>query len=321
MPGTLPTNSAHLSDLARSEMIEQYSGVVDSQYAKDSFFRRFVDVRSVQNTDTLINRRVGKTTLQKVTPGVRPDANATPFGRVAVTVDTVVLARDNRSMLNEFQTDFNARAELGKDHGKQIAKFTDEAFVISAIKSAYLPAPSGLNGAIGAGKVKNLTAANDEYDPDVLYAAIAGIITQMQEEDIDTDRSVVMVRPTIEEVLLNNDKLISRDFSADNGDFATGRIKTVKGCPIVKTARIPQAAITGHYLSNLNNTNWYDLTAAQAKAVAVVIHPDTLLAGETIPLTSNVHWSETELQWFIDSYLSFGMSNRRPDGAGVVNRF
>lgn len=321
MPGTLPTTSAHLSDQARVEMIEHYSGTVDSQYAKESFFRRFVDVRAVRGTDTLINRRVGKTTLQKVTPGVRPDANATPFGRSSVTVDTLVLARDNRSLLNEFQTDFNARAELAKDHGKQIAKFTDEAFCISAIKSAYGTAPAGLNGAIGAGKVRNLAAVGDELDPDLLYASIASIITQMQEEDIDTDQAVVMVRPTIEEVLLNNDKLISRDFSMDNGDFANGRIKTVKGCPIVKTARIPQAAITGHFLSNLNNTNWYDLTAAQAKAVAVIVHPDSLLAGETIPLTSNVHYSETELQWFIDSYLSFGMATRRPDVCGVVNRF
>lgn len=320
MPGTLPQDSTHLSDFDRADMIEQYGGAVDSQFAKKSIMRRFVPVRSIRGTDTAIVRRVGRTTLQALTPGVRPPATPTNFGKAAVTVDTVILARDNRSMLNEFQTDFNARAELGKDHGKELAKFFDEAFLIQAIKSAGMAAPPDLNGAFGAGKSENLNAAGDENDPNLLYQAIARIITQMQEEDIDTDECAIFVRPTQYDVLLNNDKLIDRDFSADNGNFANGTFKTVKGCPVLHTARIPTAAITGHPLSNTGNGNAYDLTATQARARAIIMHPMSLLAGETIPMTSDVFFSKTEKQWFIDSFMAFGVSNRRPDVCGVVNR-
>lgn len=319
MPG-LPTTSSHLSDQARTEMIEEYGGVVDSQFVKDSFMRRLVKLRGLRGTDTFINRRVGRTTLKALTPGVRPDASATPFGRVSLTVDTVVLARDNRSMLNEFQTDFNARAELGQDHGKEIAKFTDQAFIIQAIKGAYMAAPSGLNGAFGAGKVKNLTAAGDEMDPDKLYNAIAGILTTMQEEDIDTSECTILVRPTHYDVLMNNDKLVSGDFSSA-GDFADGKFKGIKGSPVVQTARIPNAAITGHFLSNATNSNAYDVTSAQAKAVAVILHPKSLLAAEAIPLTSDMWFNREEKQWFIDSFLSFGVGPNRPDVCGVVNKY
>lgn len=314
----LPTDSTHLSDQARSEMIEQYGGVVESQFAKKSMMRRFVPVKPVRGTDTLINRRVGRTALKALTPGVRPDADSTPFGRTQVTVDTVVLARDNRSMLNEFQTDFNARRELGQDHGKEIGKFFDEAFLIQAIKSAALPAPSNLNGAIGAGKVENLAAVGDERDPDTLYQAIARILVRMQEEDIDTDECAIFVRPTQYEVLLNNDKLVNSDFSSA-GDFADGKFKGIMGTIVLPTARMPQAAITGHLLSNADNGNAYDLTAAQARARAVILHPKSLLAGETIPLTSDVFFSREEKQWFIDSFLAFGVANNRPDVCGVVN--
>jgi hypothetical protein len=313
----LPTDSLHLSDQSRVEMIEQYGGVVDGQITKSSMMRRFYKLAPVRGTDTLINRRIGRTTLKSLTPGVRPDAAPTPFGRVSLTVDTVVLARDNRSMLNEFQTDFNARKELGEDHGKEIAKFFDQAFLIQGVKSSLLPAPAGLNGAIGAGKVAKMAAANDELDPNKLYAKIAAILTQMEEEDIDINECAVFVRPTYYDILLSNDKLVNGDFSSA-GDFADGKFKGIKGCPVISTARMPKAAISGHLLSNADNNNAYDVSADEAKVVATVLHPKSLLSGETIPLTSDVFFSKEEKQWFIDSFLAFGVSNRRPDLCGSV---
>lgn len=313
----LPTDSTHLSDQSRAEFIEQYGGAVDSQITKASMMRRFYSLAPVRGTDTLINRRVGRTTLKALTPGVRPDATPTPFGRVSVTVDTVVLARDNRSLLNEFQTDFNARKELGEDHGKEIAKFFDQAFLIQNVKNSLLPAPANLNGAIGAGKIAKMAAANDELDPNKLYAKIAAILTQMEEEDIDISECAVFVRPTYHDILLNNDKLVNGDFSSA-GDFADGKFKGIKGCVVVPTARMPKAAITGHLLSNSDNGNAYDVSADEAKVVATVLHPKSLLAGETIPMTSDIFYSREEKQWFIDSFLAFGVSGRRPDVSGSV---
>lgn len=320
MPG-LPINSAHLSDLARTDMIEQYGGVVDASFAKASVMRKILNVQSVRGTDTLINRRIGKTTLQSLTPGVRPDATPALFGRAQVTVDTVILARENRSMLNEFQTDFNARSLLGTEHGKELGKFFDEAMLIMAIKGAAMAAPAGLNGAIGAGKLETLAAAGDELDPDLLYAKIAKIIVRMEEEDIETNELVIALRPTYYDILANNDKLIDRDFSSANGDYSLGTVGTIKGVPLLKTARVPQAAIVGHKLSNAGNSNAYDVSATEAKTVAVIMHPQSLLVGETIPLTSDMWFNREEKQWFIDSFVSFGAANRRPDVCGAVRKF
>lgn len=317
----LPTDSSHLSDVSTELMIDEYGGEVESQFAKSSIMREFAKIRPVRNTDTIVNNRVGKTSLQALTPGVRPEPNATGFGKVALTVDTVILARDNRSMLNEFQTHFDARMELAQDHGKEIGKFFDEAFIIQAIKGSHQSAPSGLNGALGAGKAVELAAAGDEADPDKLYAAITDIIVQMEEEDIDTADLVVMVRPSEFQVLLNNDKLLSRDYAAGNGDYAKGLIYEINGARIVKTARIPTAAITGHKLSNANNSNAYDVSATDADVVAVIMHPKSLLAGETIPLTSDVWFNKEEKQWFIDSFLAFGVTVNRPDVCGTVNKY
>lgn len=318
---TLPTDSSHLSSQPSSELIEEFAGMVESQFAKSSIMREYVNIRSIKGTDTLIGRRMGKTSLTKVTAGVRPDATPTGQGRVSVTVDTIVLARDNQDLLNTFQEDFNVRSELAEDHGKELGKFFDQAFIIQAIKGSLQTAPTGLNGSIGAGKNVELAAAGDEIDPDKLEDAIAGLLVEMREEDTDTEQCVIFVRPTQYRTLYKNDKLVSRDYSADNGDFAKGEVMTLDGCRIVSTARIPEAAITGHKLSNDANGNAYDVSAAEADAVAVILHPRSLLAGETIPLTNKIYYSDVELQWFIDSYLAFGVSVNRPDVCGAVFKY
>ena len=314
----IPTDSTHLSDQAVADMIEQYGGVVDSQFNKKSMMRNFVDVKSVKGTDTIMNRRVGRTALTTLTAGVRPAAAKTSFGSTSLTIDTVVMARDNRSMLNEFQIDFNARAELGKDHGKELGKLFDESLLIAGIKGAAASAPAGLNGAFGAGTTALLGAAGDELDPTAFYTALETGVVAMQSADMDTEECVWFVTPTQYAVLLNNDKLVNQDYSTDNGDFANGKFKTVMGVPIVATNRLPTAAITGHALSTAANGNFYDVTAAEARTEALLLHPSALMVGETIPLTSDVYFSKIERQWFIDSLMAYGANFNRPDGAYAV---
>lgn len=75
-----------------------------------------------------------------------------------------------------------------------------------------------------------------------------------------------------------------------------------------------------HFLSNTGNNNAYNVSADEAKQIAVLIMPKAMLAGETIPLTSKVYYSEIELQWFIDSYLAFGVTPNRAEHAGVIDK-
>lgn len=313
----LQQDSAALSDVDSALMLDEFGGMVESQFAKASIMRQFVPIYRITGTDTLVNNRVGRTQLQKLIPGVRPDPKQTGFGKAQVTVDTVVLARDARSMLNEFQTHFSARSALAEDQGKELGKFFDTAFIIHTVKGAGQPAPSGLNGAIGAGKSVTLSAALDENDPDKLYNAIASVIVQMEEEDIDVSELVILVSPTRFDILLRNEKLIRDSFSAGNGNFAEGTIYRLKGCRIVKTARIPNTAGT-HFLSNAANAQAYDVSATEAKAVAVILHPKSLLAGETIPLQSKIFFDDTDKTWYIDSWMAFGVAPNRPDVCGRV---
>lgn len=318
---TLPTDSSHLSSLPSDQMVEEFRGMVEVQFKKTSIMRQYARISNVVNTDTLINRRIGKTKLQKVTAGVRPDAQPTKHGRNSVTVDTIILARDNQDLLNDFQADIAVRSYIAEDQGKELGAFFDEAFLIQGIKGALSAAPTDVDS-IGAGKNVELAAENDELDADKVEDAIADMLVQMQEEDIDTSECVIFVRPTTKRVLSKHGKLINSDYTIEaNGDYAKMKVDMLGGSRIVSTARIPTAAISGHKLSNAANGNAYDVSDDESDAVAVILHPRSLLAGETIPMTSKIHYSDVELQYFIDSYMAFGVTVNRPDVCGAVFKY
>ena len=320
-----PTSSAHLTrpgqDLGTGAVdalhIEQYGGEVESTLATESIMRQFVPIKSVTGTDTITNDRVGSATLQAVTPGVAPDPSVMQFSNNSVTVDTIVLARNNVALLDDFQAHFSVRTEIGQEHGKVIAKFFDQSFLIQAIKCA-MKDDTGLPEGWTGGTQVDLAAAGDELDPDKLQRAIEDACQAMEEKDQDLNGAALFVPIAQYYVLLRHDRLINADYTTSNGDYANGVVLKSNGVPIIKTNRIPDEVIEGHFLSNAGNGNAYDVSSDEAKAVAIILKPKGLLAGETIPLTSKVFYSDKELQWYIDSYLAYGVTTNRPDQCAVV---
>lgn len=324
------TNAGHQLGIDTGEVnplhLEEYGGEVETQFVKKSFMRSYIKVKPVRGTDTVTNDRMGKTQLQKVTPGVRPDSHAPQFDNISVRVDTMILARSNQHLLHDFQAHYDVRKELGMDHGKEIGKFFDEAMIIQGIKAASLVSGDGSGGTVKlpdgflGGHVETLGAIGDESDPLKLQRAIEECAQVIEEKDVDLDGAVLIVSPAAYYTLLRNDKLIDADYSLGNGKYAKGKVFESVGIPIVKTNRIPKAAIVGHHLSNASNNNAYDVSAEEAKTVAIIMLPKALLAGETIPLTSEIFYDKVEKQWFVDSYLAFAATPNRAEHAAIIKK-
>lgn len=308
--GTGAVDALHLSE---------YGGEVEHTLAKKSFMREFANIKPIRGTSTLTNDLVGESELQAVGRGSqRPDPKSIEFTNIAVKVDTIVLARATMPLLDEFQNRLDVRMEMGVEHGKKIAKFFDTAFIVQAIKAAQKDNAGKPKGWVGGTADKTFLASN-LGDSALLLEAIEDIITHMEEKDVDVEECVLMLRPAEYMTLVRNKDLVDRDHSEGNGNRANRYILSASGLPIVKTNLMPKAktAVAGsEFLSNAANGNAYDILEADARCVALIMHPKTLLAGETIPLTSKVFYDDKELQWFVDSYLSFGVTVNRPDHTG-----
>lgn len=297
--------------------IAEYAGVVEGTIARKSIIQGWIPTRTVKGTSTIQTYRVGESTLAKVTPGTVPASSVHQAGKNTLTIDTLINARNSFFILDDFQSSYDARAEVGKEHGKKISKFYDQSFLIQAIKAAR-STNAGLPAGWGGGSVETFTAAGDELDPAKLYQKLAALFAKFELKDVDpmADNLITVVRPDVYYALLQSNALIDATMLTSAGNSVQGKKLGAFGVPIYASNNLPQSVITGHDLSNAGNGAAYD--GDFTKVVASVFAPNALLAGETIPLTSNVFYHDLDKCWYVDSHLSFGVTVNRPEYAGIL---
>lgn len=300
--------------------IEQYGGVVEGTIERRSIIRNFVPVRPVKGTSTITNFQVGESTLSKVTPGTEPDGTVNQAQKVKLTIDTMVIARSIVPLLDDFQASYDARAAIGQEHGKKIAKFFDQSFLIQAVKAAGISDMSGYPSGWQAGTSLTFDAADDETDPAKIESKLLDLCGAMADKDIDPseDGLIIVTKPKQFFTLLKNDRLVDRDYLTADGNTIKTKALSVGGAPIYFSNNLPTSNISGHFLSNAGNSNAYDGDFSDTQAV--VFSPRALLAGETIPLTSEVFYDQKSKMYFIDAYLAFGVGPNNPAFAGVLKK-
>jgi hypothetical protein len=298
--------------------IEQYTGMVEGTIARKSVMNGYIPVRPVRGTSTITGFRVGEATLQKLTPGVSPDGTVVQASKNKLTVDTVVIARNVTPMIDDFQNSYDARAEVGNEHGKKISKFYDQSFLIQAIKAAQISDMTGYPSGWQPGTVKSFDTVGQEKDPAALEDMFGNLFSDMEDKDVDPigDDLIIVAKPWVYYTLLKNDRLVDRSFVTSDGTTIKTKEIEAYGVRIVRSNNLPSTNVVGHYLSNDGNDNAYD--GDFTKTIAVAFSPRALLAGETIPLTTDVFWEPQSKSWFIDAYLSFGVTPNNPAFAGLI---
>lgn len=302
--------------------IAQYTGVLHETIARRSVMRPFINVQQLQGTSIAQSYALGESTLQALVPGVTPDGTVNKLGKNTLSIDTVILARDFLPMLDSFQTNLPVREGIGREHGKKMAKFIDQAFFIQAMKAAQLATSkyAGVQGAgYGGGNTVTLSSANDLLDPAKIYAALIDLTIKFEKRDIDPtmDDLMFVVRPDEFHLLAQNELLINTEYITSEGNKIQADVLKARGIPIVRSNNFPaQSVITGHLLSNAANTNAYD--GDFTKFAIGAFTPKALLAAEAIPIKTAVWWDEKMKVWYIDAYTSFGVTPDRADYAGGI---
>lgn len=302
--------------------IEEYGGIVEHTIKRVSALEGFITMRSVQGTPVLQNYAMGEAEIGKVTPGQSPDGGAIPkVNKATLTIDELIYARNIVPLLDTFQTQYDARAEIGVEHGRKLAKFRDQVFFIQALKAAA----AGTNkfGALegySGGSQQTLTNAADVNDPAKMYAAIASLFAKMREKDVipEADDVMLVLPATTFYTLMQAEQIVNGTYVSANGTrMENMAMFKAFGCPVITSNNAPFGQnIAGNLLSNVRNSNAYD--GDFTKAAALAFSPRAVLAGETIPLTSDVFYDKLMKSWVIDSHMSFGVTQNRNEYAGVI---
>lgn len=303
---------------------EEYGQVVEHSIRTRSALEGFIQMRPVVGTTTLTDFAIGETELGKVTPGETPAAQNAQFSKASIEVDTVVYARNALPLLESFQAHYDARREIGLEHGKKIAKFRDQSLFIQAAKAAGLTdsrfsdGSTDLPGFTGGTKI-DFDNANDIKDPAILFSKLGDVMAEMATKDVmpAEDDVIIALRPAEFYTLQQAEQIVNGNYLTADGNQLSGiPIMKAWGCPVVMSNNIPNSNISGHLLSNTANSDAYD--GDFTKLGALIFSPRALLGGETIPLTSDVYYEKLEKSWFVDSHLAYAVTPNRAEFAGSL---
>jgi hypothetical protein len=304
--------------------VTEYGAAVEHTIERKSKLHGFIPVRSVRGTNKIGSFGFGESTVQKLVVGEAPPATKNDVGKNTLTVDTVILQRHAIPMLEDFQTSYDARTELGVEDGRAMAKFIDQSYFIQAAKAANLgdsaysnvaDKPAGFKG----GSKITLSASGDATDPAKLYAAIRDLCVLFEAKDVVPSEDDIMVafRPQQFYALQDAEQIINGTYVTASGTRMEGvPIFKAFGCPVVSTNNLPSGVISGHHLSNADNGNAYD--GDFTKLLAVALSAKALLAGETIPLEHKLWWSDMYKTHFVDSHCAYGVTVDRAEYAGAI---
>lgn len=307
--------------------IEEYTGILEGTIERESAITPHVPFRTVRGTSMISKFAIGASTLQVIVPGVQPDGTRNDFSKTVLHVERNILARNIIPNIEVFQTEYDARKEIGEEHGKLFAKFKDQALAIQVIRaglktaSAYdqSPAVGKPKGHFGASQY-TLASAQDALDPSKVYAALGALLAQMELKDVNprTEGVTILVKPDVLYTLAQAEALVNTNYVTSTGNqINSGWVLKAYGVPIVGTNNFPGGeVISNHFLDTVNNGNAF--SGDYSKVLAAVFSPKSLLAGVTLPMTTDVFFDKLSKSWFVDADEAFSVTTDRHEYAGVL---
>jgi len=302
--------------------LEIYQNEVDSRFQYQAIFLGLSSQRSVADrSNTIRIDRLGTSKVKGRQSGQALEPTPVRNDKLVITVDTVLYIRNPI----DYQDDWTAPdflSEMGQNNGSEFAETFDQAHLIQLIKGREWKAPEHLKPAFKDGieievsiKPGAKTEAELEANGLMLNEAHKEGINELIKRKVPLMDMVTLVSPDVYSQILNNPKLMSREFGDTNLDgYKNRRVVVMNGIPIVECTEFPTGAITDHPLGAQ-----FNVTADEAKCQMVTFSKSkTLVTVEAKPFTSRIWDDEREFCNVLDCYAMYTVGQRRPDTAVVT---
>lgn len=302
--------------------LEIYQNEVDSRFQYQAIFLGLSSQRSVADrSNTIRIDRLGTSKVKGRQSGQALEPTPVRNDKLRITVDTVLYIRNPI----DYQDDWTAPdflSEMGQNNGSEFAETFDQAHIIQLIKGREWKAPEHLKPAFKDGmeievsiKPDAKTEAELEANGLMLNEAHKAGINELIKNKVPLMDMVTLVSPDVYSQILNNPKLMSREFGDTNLDgYKNRRVVVMNGVPIVECTEFPTGAITNHPLGAQ-----FNVTEDEAKCQMITFSKTkTLVTVEAKPFTSRIWDDEREFCNVLDCYAMYTVGQRRPDTAVVT---
>lgn len=225
---------ANLAGATDALFLKVFSGEVMSSFNAKTVMADKTRVRNINSGKSAQFPAIGRIGAEYHTPGAEILGETVEHGEKVVTIDDLLISHSFISNIDEAKNHYEVRSEYSNQMGAALAQTYDRSLISLAVKTARAT-EAGAVADQGSAASTNLgsTTPTIQTIVDAIYTEAA----EMDKLFLPKEDRFVIVSPTTYWGLVQNDKLIDRDFGS-NGSYAEGAVFKVAGMSIVASPNL-----------------------------------------------------------------------------------
>ena len=291
--------------------LKVFSGEVLATFQRENQMLGMTSVRQISSGKSAQFPVIGTTSSGYHTPGNEITGSSIKHAEKTINIDDLLLSSAFLSNLDEAKNHYDVRSTYTAEMGRALANTVDQNLLQLSVLAARASATiTGGNG----GKV--VTDADADTNADSLIASIFECAQALDEKDVPSTDRFCIVKPAVYYKLVQNDKILNRDFGGQNGVFSDGTVIKVAGINIVKANTAVNAFANVSQVTGTNNTYHGNFSTT----VATVFHKSAIGTVKLMDLGMESEYDIRRQGNLMVAKMALGHGILRPESACEIKK-
>lgn len=297
--------------------VKVFSGEVMTIFEAENKTKNRVMSRTIQHGKSASFPVMGRASAYYHTPGNEILGGTIKHNEKVITIDDLLISPVFIADIDSAKNHYDVRSHYSTEVGRVLAQTWDKHALQVGVLAARTTT-ANITGESPAGSVITEAVAADYDDPAKLAAAFYAAAQLMDEKNIPEQDRTAYLPPALYYTLLQSDKVINRDFSSNNGDFAKGKIFEVAGIEILKTNNLPTTNVLAASVAGGSGDGYIgDFT----KTAGLIMHKSAIGTVQLMDLSTRSDYDPRRIGTQVVSKYAVGHGVLRPEGSIELARF
>jgi len=292
--------------------LKVFSGEVLASFGRENQMMGMTTVRTISSGKSAQFPVTGTIASSYHTPGNEILGTSVKHNEKVINIDDMLIANAFLAEIDELKNHYDVRSQYSKEMGQALAKKVDQHLLQLTVLASQ--ASANVTGGQGGTQI---TDADAKTNATSMIASVLEAIQALDENDVPSTDRYCVVTPDVYYQLANVDKLVSRDFSSNNGDFSKGQVVMIGGVRVIKSnTAVTAFTDQSSAISGTNNT--YNVDAQHI--AGVVFHKSAVGTVKLKDLVLENTYDPRRLGNLMTARLALGHGILRPESAVSIKQ-
>jgi len=226
-----------------------FSGEVLSAFQRENQMLNLTTVRTINSGKSAQFPATSTITAGYHSVGAEILGSQVKHNEKIINIDDMLLASAFIAEIDELKNHYDVRSIYSREMGQALSKQVDLHLLNLAVLASRT-----VDTFTGSSNNHEIIDADAKTNATSFIESVFEAVQKLDEKDVPSSDRAIVVSPDVYYQLCNVDKLVSRDFSSNNGDFGKGTVVSIGGVPVIKS-NTAVTAFTDQSATSTTGTN------------------------------------------------------------------